>query len=109
GGPLAAATIIVGSVVILLLDELCVAELRKLAPLLAIVVIAAATYRTLLPWRSQVALIVLIIFFIPIKRYTLPASLPFQLEPYRLVVALVFLAWVTSTLTDPRVRFRKTA
>ena len=62
-----------------------------------------------MPWRSQVALIVLIIFFIPIKRYTLPASLPFQLEPYRLVVALVFLAWVTSTLIDPRVRFRKTA
>jgi hypothetical protein len=47
-----------------------------------------------------------VILFIPIRRYTLPASLPFHLEPYRLVVAAVAAGWLTSLLIDPRVRLR---
>ena len=53
-------------------------------------------------------MICLVILFIPIRRYTLPASLPFNLEPYRLLVAFVAVAWFTSLLIDPRVRFRRT-
>ena len=49
-----------------------------------------------LPWRAVVGLIVVVIFFIPIKRYTLPGSLPFDLEPYRVVVALCVGCWATS-------------
>jgi len=60
----------------------------------------------LFEWRALLALTVLVILFIPIKRYTLPASLPFALEPYRLIVAGVALAWLTSLLIDPRVRLR---
>ena len=46
--------------------------------------------------------------FIPIKRYGLPGNLPFDLEPYRLLVGLVIAAWfVLALLIDPRVRFRK--
>ena len=48
------------------------------------------------------------ILFIPMGRYTLPASLPFNLEPYRVLVACVAVGWGTSLLIDPRVRFRRT-
>ena len=36
-------------------------------------------------WPRLIAALILIILFIPIRRYTLPANLPFQLEPYRAV------------------------
>jgi polysaccharide biosynthesis protein PslJ len=57
-------------------------------------------------WRTQLSLIVLAILFIPIKRYTLEAHLPFNLEIYRLLVAVLFVCWFTSLLIDPRVSLR---
>lgn len=51
--------------------------------------------------------IVLIVFLVPIKRYALPGSLPFGLEPYRLIVAAVVLVWVAALLVDPRVQLRR--
>jgi hypothetical protein len=53
-------------------------------------------------------MLVLLIMFIPIRRYTLPFQVSgnFKLEPYRAFVALVVLAWVLSLLADPRVRAR---
>src|SRR5947209_4367248 len=83
--------------------------MKKVAPVLGVVLLGAVAYRVLLPWRSQVALIIFVILFIPIKRYILPANLPVQLEPYRIIVALVFVAWLTSLLIDPHVRLRRTA
>src|SRR5689334_17446581 len=79
-----------------------------LVPLSALIVAGAVAYRFILAWRSLVAGIVLVILFIPIKRYVLPGGLPFQLEPYRLVVFVVCLCWATSILIDPRVRLRRT-
>ena len=55
-----------------------------------------------------VALIVWVILFIPMKVYSLPATLPFKLEMYRLLVALIAAGWLLSLLADPRVRFRRT-
>ena len=49
----------------------------------------------------------LVILFIPIQRYVLPGSLPFELEPYRLLVAFMFAGWIASLLVDPRVRLRR--
>ena len=51
-------------------------------------------YRTLLAWPALLAGLVLVILFIPIKRYSLPGNLPFELEPYRLYVALVATLWL---------------
>ena len=34
-------------------------------------------------WQVLLAGLVLVILFIPIRRFTLPAALPFELEPYR--------------------------
>jgi polysaccharide biosynthesis protein PslJ len=58
-------------------------------------------------WPSLLALIVLVVLYIPIRRYTLPASLPINLEIYRVVVAIVLLAWVAALLVDPRIRLRR--
>ena len=48
------------------------------------------------------------ILFIPIRRYTIGGGLPITLEPYRLLIAVVLMAWGLSLLIDPRVRWRKT-
>lgn len=63
----------------------------------------------LLTWKSLVGAILLVILCVPSRRYTLPSSLPFHAEPYRVVVGLVLLAWGASLLVDPRVRLRRTA
>ena len=62
----------------------------------------------LLKWRNLFALLLVVILFVPIRHYTLSASVGFQLEPYRLLVVVILLAWVTSLLIDPRVRLRPT-
>ena len=71
-------------------------------------VVAAAAYGPLIQWRFVLAALLAVILFIPIRRYTMPGNLPFELEPYRLLVALVLGAWVLSLLADPRVRFHRT-
>ena len=71
-------------------------------------VVAAVAYRSLLRWRTLLAALVLVILFIPIRRYGSPIHLGVQLEPYRLLVAFVFLGWMLSLLVDLRVRLRPT-
>ena len=41
------------------------------------------------------------------RRFSFPGALPIELEPYRLLVGLVVLAWLASVLADPRVRLRR--
>jgi O-antigen ligase/polysaccharide polymerase Wzy-like membrane protein len=82
-------------------------SLRAVVPV--VVVTAAVTlgilgHRTLLRWPTLLALLILVILFIPIRRYTVAGNLPFQLEPYRILVGLVVAAWISSMLIDPRVR-----
>src|SRR5262249_15411797 len=83
------------------------ARLTIIMPLLAMAIAAAASYRVMFKWRSLVSLIVLVILFIPIKRYILPGGLPFQLEPYRIIVGAVCACWLASLLIDPKVRVHK--
>lgn len=68
--------------------------------------ILALGHRALFRWHVLVAGMILVILWIPIKRYSLPGGLPFDLEPYRVVIALVAAAWLTSLLIDSRVRLR---
>src|SRR5256885_14587779 len=50
-------------------------------------VVGVATFhRTLFSWRFLFGALFLLIFFVPVRRYTLGGSLSFQLEPYRLLV-----------------------
>lgn len=107
-GLLIASGLVAAALCVLILAELGDYSLRVLAPVIALVIGVAVSYRRLFAWRSLVGLIVFVILFIPLKNYTLPSSLPFQLEPYRVVVALVCLGWGTSLLIDRRVRLRRT-
>jgi hypothetical protein len=44
---------------------------------------------------------------IPARRYELGGGLPIQLDPYRLIVAVLALGWLSSLLIDPAVRWRR--
>jgi polysaccharide biosynthesis protein PslJ len=46
------------------------------------------------------------ILFVPIRRYRFPGDLPFELEPYRVLVASIVAFWILSLLSDSRVRLR---
>jgi hypothetical protein len=61
-----------------------------------------------IPWSYLLGGLILVIMLVPIRRYTLPANLPFQLELYRLFVAALVVGWVASLLVDHRVRLRRT-
>src|SRR3954453_14645654 len=107
-GPIASSAILLGALLALMLTVFTGVSLRSLGPVFALIVLFAIAHRALLKWRSLVMMIVLVILFIPIRPFPPPASFPVNLEPYRLLVALIGIAWVTSLLIDPRVRLRWT-
>jgi hypothetical protein len=102
------ALVILGSVAVLAAVIVSGQNSRLVAPLVVVMVVLATLHRSLLRWHSLVGLILAIVLFIPIGRYHLPGSLPFNLELYRVAVMLIVLIWLTSLLIDPRVRLRAT-
>ena len=68
--------------------------------------VLAAYQRVLLAWPTLLGLILVVILFVPIRRYTVGGGLPFELEPYRLLIAVVLLCWLCAVAADPRVRVR---
>jgi polysaccharide biosynthesis protein PslJ len=78
------------------------------AGLVAAITTAAAIPFIFVGWSRVLAALILIILFIPIRRYSLPGNLPFELEPYRLFVAMLLLGWFASLLVDPKTRLRRT-
>jgi hypothetical protein len=83
-------------------------SVSALAILLLLATLAALTRVTLIRWPHLVAALIVVILFIPMRRYALPGSLPFQLEPYRVFVAALVLGWFASLLVDRRLQFRRT-
>ena len=58
-------------------------------------------------WSWMVGALIGVVILIPSDgRYALAAHLPIQMEPYRLVVALLITGWLVALLVDPRVRAR---
>jgi hypothetical protein len=80
---------------------------HSVTPILFAFALGVVTWRALAKWRSLLAAMILVILFVPIRKYSLPAALPINLEPYRLIVALVAGAWLASSMIDQRVRFRR--
>ena len=66
-----------------------------------------AVARPMLAWDHILVVLILVIVFLPIRRYRVAGDLPFQLEPYRVLVGLIILGWVAAMLIDPRVRARR--
>jgi hypothetical protein len=103
-----AATLVAASLFLLMLSVA-----SGVSPRLAVGAVVLATLAAFLvrwayvPWSRLLAALILVILFIPIRRYTLPVSLPIQLEPYRIFVALLVLGWSASLLVDRRVTFRR--
>jgi hypothetical protein len=107
-GTAAVTVAFVGSVVLLAAAVVAAPKVGALlAPLVAVAAIVAAAHRRLLGWDTLVRFLAVIVFLIPIKRYTLPGGAGFNLEPYRVLVALIAAAWTASLLIDPRVRGRR--
>ena len=74
-----------------------------------VVALASAPFiPRLLEWHALLAFVILLILFVPVRVYSLPATLPFSLEPYRLVVAFVAVGWLLSLLVDRRIKLRGT-
>jgi O-antigen ligase len=68
--------------------------------------VLAAYQRVLLAWPTLLGLIFAMILFVPIRRYTVSGNLGFELEPYRLVIAVTLACWLCALAADPRVRVR---
>ena len=105
-GPIVSATIAGSAVLVLCLTVAAGMPTAEVGILVATFVVLALGYRVLLRWHIQLAILLGVILFIPIKRYGLPGNLPFDLEPYRVAVMLIMAGWVVSLLVDPRVRLR---
>jgi polysaccharide biosynthesis protein PslJ len=74
--------------------------------LIVVGLVLAAYQRVLLAWPTLLGLILVVILFVPIRRYTVSGNLPFELEPYRLLIAVVLACWLCAIAADPRVRVR---
>jgi hypothetical protein len=103
-----AALLVVGSFGLITLAVLTDHGVKLAGPVVLLTALLAVAYRRLLRWHRVVGLILLVVLFVPIGRYRLPGTLPFNLELYRVVVALVVAVWFASLLVDPKVRLRAT-
>jgi O-antigen ligase len=81
------------------------------APVLCVFVaplVLVAGQRVLLSWNTMLGVILAVILFVPIRRYTVGGGLPIELEPYRVLIAVVLLCWLLALLVDRNVRWRAT-
>jgi O-antigen ligase len=77
-----------------------------MAPLVCLVVLLAVWHRTLLSYRNLIAVMILVILFVPARRYVLPGALPVDLDPFRVLLLVLVVGWLASLLVDPRIRLR---
>jgi O-antigen ligase len=76
----------------------------------AVVALVALLYlfrSVVFAWPGAAVALVIVIALVPARRYTLPVSLPFAAEPYRLIVLLLLALVVGALLLDPRFRWRR--
>jgi hypothetical protein len=106
--PLLFASFILGSLAILSGAVLLDHSVQLAVLTVGLATITAVAGLETIGWPRLIVGLILVILFIPIRRYSLPANLPFQLEPYRLFVALLVVGWSASLLVDPRTKFRRT-
>ena len=106
-GPVALTAVVLASMALLVVAVAENAHPVSLSLVAFALLAAALSSAALTKWSTLLVGLVLVILFIPIRRYTLPGSLPFDLEPYRVLVAVVCLLWLAAILVDSRVRPRR--
>jgi O-antigen ligase len=105
---IASMGVVVALLAILAVAILASAPLKLIAPALMLVLLLTLSWRALTPWPRLLGAMVIVIMFVPIRRYVLPFSIGIQMEPYRLLVGVIVVGWIVSLLVDPRVRVRRT-
>jgi hypothetical protein len=50
-------------------------------------------------WPNAIAVLLLIVWLVPVKLYRFPVTLPFNLEPYRLYLLLLVFIWLLALIT----------
>jgi hypothetical protein len=58
--------------------------------------------RAVFTWPNAICLLVLVVWLLPIKRYRLPVNLPFDLEPYRVLIFALGIAFVVTLVLGRR-------
>jgi polysaccharide biosynthesis protein PslJ len=83
------------------------AQAKTIAIGLLVVLAAIWLTRMAKSWTALIGALAMVVLLIPNNgSYVLPEALPFQLEPYRVVVGLLLIGWIVALLVDPRVRAR---
>jgi hypothetical protein len=102
-----APTAIVGALAVFAVATTAGRSPAHFAPVVLLAVAAALAGERLVAWPTLLATTILVIMWIPIRRYELPGSLPFSLEPYRILVAVIAAGWIAMLLVDRRVGLRR--
>jgi hypothetical protein len=103
------AVILIAAVALLIADVVGHGQGTMPAVLVLAIVVVMVAAHVASRWSSLVSGLVIVDLLIPSDgRYTLAGGLPFQLEPYRVFVALLVVGWIVSLLCDPRVKLRRT-
>jgi hypothetical protein len=104
GLPFAARAMVAATFAFLALTAISPLPMSAVVPAAALAFVVAAFHRVVLNWRVVVAALLVLIMFIPMRRYTLPfGAFGFQLEPYRVFVGVLAAGWGISLLIDRRV------
>jgi len=78
------------------------------ALLLLVALLGAVAVRIAASWPRLIIGIALVDLLIPSDgRYIVGGGLPFQLEPYRIVVGVLIIGWLAALLVDPEIRARR--
>jgi hypothetical protein len=78
-----------------------------IAAVVALGAVITVSHQAVLRWPAVLALLISVMLFVPIGRYSIPVGLPFDLELYRVAVAAVLGVWAGALLIDPSVRLRR--
>jgi hypothetical protein len=81
---------------------------QPIAAMLILVSALVAWHRFMLSWHVLLGLVLAVVLFIPVGRYSLSIQLPVGLEMYRIAVGLVLLLWISALLVDPDMVLRRT-
>jgi polysaccharide biosynthesis protein PslJ len=104
----AAGIVLCVAVGLMALDEVHGSGGGKYPPVIVVgLMLVMAAVRAAKRWSWLVGCMLAVILLIPSDgRYTLAANLPIQMEPYRVVLAIMVVGWLVGLLVDPRVRAR---